>query len=59
MVAAVPLDEEFYTAKLPEREKVFKDDFKDWQPYKEPPKPSFNHLKNGYLKKLVKKYENV
>ena len=59
VMAAIPLTEEFYTPMLPQREKVFNDDFKELEPYKDPTKPSIDHLKNGYLKKLVQKYEQA
>jgi len=58
--ATVPFTDEFYTAKLPTREKVFRKELKDWSvPFAEPPEPTFEHLRNSYLLKLARQYEDA
>jgi len=60
IAATVPLTDEFYTAQLPTREKVFRKELKDWSvPFTEPPEPTFEHLRNGYLVKLARQYEDA
>jgi len=60
IAATVPLTDDFFTAQLPTREKVFRKELKDWSvPFKEPAEPTFEHLRNGYLLKLARQYEDA